>query len=91
MRHGKITLLDEEGNELVQPRAHGTITASLTDPDGGVTGVPTWQWERSQVDPPTTSNDLAVIDGRHQRHLHADQRRHELLPEGYGDLHGREE
>ena len=43
---GKITLLDEDGNELVQPRAHGPITADLTDPDGGVTGV-VWEWERS--------------------------------------------
>ena len=60
---GKVTLLDEEGNELVQPRAQGTITASLTDPDGVATGVPTWQWKRSQVDPPTTSNPLVVIDG----------------------------
>ena len=32
---GKITLLDKDGNELVQPYAHGTITAELTDPDGG--------------------------------------------------------
>ena len=41
---GKITLLDEDGNELVQPRARGPITAELTDPDGGVTGV-TWMWK----------------------------------------------
>ena len=70
---GKVTLLDEEGNELVQPRALGTITASLTDPDGVATGVPTWQWEKF----PSRSahrpvNDLAVIEWRHQRHLHAD-------------------
>ena len=39
MRIGKITLRDEEGNELDQPYAHGPITADLTDPDGGVTGV----------------------------------------------------
>ncbi len=50
---GKITLLDEDGNELVQPRAQGPITASLVDPDGGVTGV-TWQWERSQFNPPVS-------------------------------------
>ena len=50
---GKITLRDEDGNELVQPHAQGPITADLTDPDGGVTGV-TWQWERSQVNPPTS-------------------------------------
>ena len=57
---GKITLLDEDGNPLVQPRARGPITASLTDPDGGVTGI-TWKWERSQVDPPTNQNALEVI------------------------------
>ena len=59
---GKITLLDEDDNELVQPRAQRPITASLTDPDGGVIGV-TWQWASSQVNPPTDSNPLAVIDG----------------------------
>ena len=32
---GKITLRDKDGNELVQPYAHGPITADLTDPDGG--------------------------------------------------------
>ena len=48
---GKITLLDEDVNELVQPRAQGPITAELTDPDGGITGV-TWAWERSEDDPP---------------------------------------
>ena len=48
---GKITLLDEDGNKLVQPRALGSITAELTDPDGGVTGL-TWQWAKSEDDPP---------------------------------------
>ena len=59
---GKITLLDEDGNELVQPRARGPITASLTDPDGGVTDV-VWLWERSQVNPPTPQNELEDIAG----------------------------
>ena len=62
---GKITLRDEDGNELVQPHALGPITAELTDPDGGVTGV-TWQWERSQVNPPTSDEplmDIAAEDG----------------------------
>ena len=45
---GKITLRDEDGNELVQPYAHGPITADLTDPDGGVTGV-TWVWARPKL------------------------------------------
>ena len=53
---GKITLRDEDGNELDQPYAQGSITADLTDPDGGVTGV-VWQWERSQLNPPFTSDD----------------------------------
>ena len=48
---GKITLLDEDGNELDQPHALGPITADLTDPDGGVTGV-TWEWDRSRLNPP---------------------------------------
>ena len=53
---GKITLLDEDGVELVQPRARGPITASLTDPDGGVTDV-VWVWSRAQIDPPGTGAD----------------------------------
>ena len=53
---GKITLRDKDGNELVQPHAHGPITADLTDPDGGVTDV-VWVWSRAQVDPPGTGVD----------------------------------
>ena len=58
---GKITLFDENGDELDQPHALGPITAVLTDPDGGVTGL-TWQWERSQVNPPTDVGDNALAD-----------------------------
>ena len=62
---GKITLRDEDGNELVQPRAQGSITAELTDPDGGVPDV-TWVWARSQNDPPVgdpTPIDPAATSG----------------------------
>ena len=61
---GKITLLDEDGKELVQPHALGPITADLTDPDGGVTDV-VWVWSRAKVDPPGTGGDLdrSPIDG----------------------------
>ena len=62
---GKITLRDKDRNELVQPHAGGPITADLTDPDGGVTGVE-WRWERSQVNPPTGNDpltDIAAEDG----------------------------
>ena len=60
---GKITLLDGDLNELVQPHALGPITAELTDPDGGVTdaGV-TWMWERSPTSPPD-SETLTTISG----------------------------
>ncbi len=57
---GKITLRDEDGNELTQPYAHGAITADLTDPDGGVTGV-IWKWERSEDDPPTGGDPTAIV------------------------------
>ena len=57
---GKITLLDKDGNELVQPHAHGLITAELTDPDGGVTDE-TWVWARSQNDPPTHGDPTAIV------------------------------
>ncbi len=52
---GKITLFDEDGVELVQPRALGPITARLTDPDVvDVTDDVTWQWAKSQLDPPVS-------------------------------------
>ena len=58
---GKITLRDEDGNELVQPYARGPITADLTDPDGGVTGV-VWVWSSAQIDPPGSApNDRDPI------------------------------
>ena len=53
---GKITLRDEDGNELVQPHALGPITADLTDPDGGVTDV-TWVWTKAQLNPPVGQRD----------------------------------
>ena len=58
---GKITLLDEEGNEVVQPRAQGAITAELTDPDGGVTDADVWVWSRSQNDPPTDGDPTPIV------------------------------
>ena len=47
---GKVTLLDEDGNELVQPYANGAMTADLTDPDGGVSIV-SWVWTKSETSP----------------------------------------
>ena len=53
---GKITLRDKDGKELVQPYAHGPITADLTDPDGVVNEV-TWVWRRAQIDPPGSGDN----------------------------------
>ena len=58
---GKITLRDEDGVELDQPYAHGPITADLTDPDGDVSGV-TWQWSRSQLNPPVSPDPADITD-----------------------------
>ena len=44
---GSITLFDENGEELVQPNAHETITAVLEDSDGGIGNV-VWMWTRDQ-------------------------------------------
>ena len=44
-----VTNVDEDGTvsfDLTEPSVGTPITASLTDPDGGVTSV-TWQWQRS--------------------------------------------
>ena len=56
---GKITLLDEDGVELVQPRSLEPITAELTDPDGGISGV-SWVWTKSPTSPPP--GDFSEID-----------------------------
>ena len=58
---GKITLRDEDGKELVQPYAHGPITADLTDPDGDVS-VSSWQWVRSEDDPPQSPDPSDIAD-----------------------------
>ena len=58
---GKITLRDEDGNEVVQPYAHGPITADLTDPDGDVS-VSSWQWARSEDDPPQSPDPSDIAD-----------------------------
>ena len=58
---GKITLRDKDGVELVQPYAHGPITADLTDPDGDVS-VSSWQWARSEDDPPQSSDPSNIAD-----------------------------
>ena len=45
----KVTNVDEMGTvtlSSLQPRVGVPITARLTDPDGGVSGV-TWQWQRT--------------------------------------------
>ena len=45
----KVTNVNEPGNvalSSVQPRVGVALTATLTDPDGGVSGV-AWQWSRS--------------------------------------------
>ena len=89
MRTGKITLRDEDGVELDQPYAHGPITADLTDPDRGVTGV-TWQWARSQLNPPVSPDPTNIADATSGTYT-PDNDGHELLPEGDGDLHGRED
>ena len=58
---GKITLRDKDGVELVQPYAHGPITADLTDPDGDVS-VSSWQWARSEDDPPQSPDPSDIAD-----------------------------
>ena len=45
----EVTDIEHEGTvslPLTQPRVGSPVQASLSDPDGGVTGT-TWQWERS--------------------------------------------
>ena len=53
----KVTNVNEPGNvalSSVQPRVGVALTATLTDPDGSVSGV-AWQWSRSEAE------DLAIM------------------------------
>ena len=48
----KVTNMNEVGSvalSSVQPRVVVALTATLTDPDGSVSGV-TWQWSRSEIE-----------------------------------------
>ena len=56
---GKITLVDENGDEVDQPRIQGPITAVLTDPDGVVTDV-TWRWRTYENDPSTDNSPTTL-------------------------------
>ena len=69
----KVTNVQEDGSitlSSLQPQDGTPIRATLSDPDGGVTGV-VWQWYRStsaalteppEVGPPTNADDWAVIN-----------------------------
>ncbi len=59
---GEVTLLDANGDDLVQPHAHGEITADLSDPDGGVRGL-TWEWEKSETEGGNFSAITETVDG----------------------------
>ena len=63
----KVTVANEEEAGVVtlsrtQPRVGVAVRASLTDPDGSISGL-TWQW----------SNADNAIERRQLRHLHADR------------------
>ena len=56
----KVTNVNEPGNvalSSVQPRVGVALTATLTDPDGSVSGV-AWQWSRSE----SATGDYADIE-----------------------------
>ena len=74
-----VTNVDEAGTVTLstnQPPARAEITAALTDPDEGVTGI-VWQWERSSdgntdwADIGTSSASYTPVDGDVGYHLRA--------------------
>ena len=74
-----ITNIDEAGTVALstnQPSARAEITAALTDPDEGVTGI-VWQWERSSdgntdwTDIGTSSPSYTPVDEDVGYHLRA--------------------
>ena len=73
-----VTNVEEPGTVTLsaqQPRIGVPITASVTDPDGDVTGV-TWEWERDDNNADDAANDDAGRTGHrrgHIGHLHPDR------------------
>ena len=67
---------------LTQPRVGSPVQASLSDPDGGVTGT-TWKWERSD-DGVTGWED---IDGGPVGVVYARHGRYRQVSAGHGHLH----
>ena len=71
-----VTVTVENVNELgmvnlssVQPQVGTELTATLTDPDGGMSGT-TWKWETAE-NQEFSGNSVAEIDRSHVVHLHA--------------------
>ena len=75
----------EEPGELVlssrQPQVGTLFTATLTDPDGGVSGV-TWIWKSS-----TNKSTWSLISDSNGCRLHAGRRGCGQVPVGHGVLH----
>ena len=74
-----VTNVEEDGKVSLsaqQPKIGVEVTASVTDIDGGVTGV-TWKWERDDdrdnADPNPNIGMEEVIEGAHDGGLHPDQ------------------
>ena len=80
-----VTDVEETGTvsfSTTQPAARARITATVTDPDGGVTGT-TWVWGACRC----SGGHLYPHQRGNISHLHAGRRRFGQVPEGQGDLH----
>ena len=76
---GAITLSN------ISPRVGSTIRATLSDPDGGVTGV-IWQWQRSNDG--STWTDISSATAASYRAAAGDQGRQLRATAAYSDDHG---
>ena len=85
----KVTDADDGGKVALsadRPEVGATITATLTDDDGGVTGV-TWQWHRSST-ADTTGDEIEDADESEYKPVAADADRYLHAVASYTDSKG---
>ena len=83
-----VTNVDEDGSvtlDKVAPHPSVLLTATLTDPDGVVSGSDEWQWSRSR----SKSGSYPDIEDAKAKTYTPTARRRGLLPEGDGYIQRR--
>lgn len=85
-----VTNVDEPGQLTLstsQPRVGAAVTATVTDPDGGVTGV-SWQWEEADDAQGTGQQAINGATGRSYTPAATSQRKYLRATAAYTDTFG---